>query len=568
MTIRMLQAWNGLHQQKIVTTLSGGDEAALVAAGIATYDLDGPAENLRMAQLATDAAGISATIPAVGLEYVLPQGCTPAQFQAVHDSIVASGKRATIKFQLADNIALSAGITIDVSYVSVDFNSSKLTFSPTYGAAITFTGSAVSPYGQGITQVKNAELIGPGQANASSIGVFFDGNPSGGPGPSRFKIEGIVIHDFGIGRKEGNGSYLQTWVGGEIYSCGIGVWSPSGMADSYENPHFVGTKIFNNDIGLQVDNGHYNLTNCAVDYNKKQFVISNNSRVNAIGCHIESNLKRSSYVAGQTAIDLSGDGATFHMLGGRLIFTDGTGTDLDYIVNANTPVEYSGGAYFTNVTMQNCNPAQGYFSKGTGTVVIRNRTSISTGNFCVGLNPNYNLLRDGGFESAVTLPVDDVAVIKDGAAAPSTRLGATNVVISRDATTFRSGANSLKINKTAAAGTGAQITILVPVRDYASHHTGSIWYRNVTGGSGSFVVEFGYYTILYDTNYIPIVKDKALTINQTVNLSGSDTGWVELKSAIPHKKAYGGSTHVGFRINADSMGACALFIDDAGIHQM
>jgi len=57
MTIRMLQAWNGLHQQKIVTTLSGSDEAALVAAGIASYDLDGPAENLRMAQLATDAAG-------------------------------------------------------------------------------------------------------------------------------------------------------------------------------------------------------------------------------------------------------------------------------------------------------------------------------------------------------------------------------------------------------------------------------------------------------------------------------------------------------------------------------
>ena len=54
MTIRMLQAWNGLHQQKIVTTLSGSDEAALVAAGIATYDLDGPSENQRMAQLVTD----------------------------------------------------------------------------------------------------------------------------------------------------------------------------------------------------------------------------------------------------------------------------------------------------------------------------------------------------------------------------------------------------------------------------------------------------------------------------------------------------------------------------------
>ncbi len=76
MTIRMLQAWNGLHQQKIVTTLSGSDEAALVAAGIATYDLDGPSENLRMAQLATDAAGLSLGLsggaPAAGVPFGPP----------------------------------------------------------------------------------------------------------------------------------------------------------------------------------------------------------------------------------------------------------------------------------------------------------------------------------------------------------------------------------------------------------------------------------------------------------------------------------------------------------------
>jgi lysophospholipase L1-like esterase len=72
MTIRMLQAWNGLHQQKIVTTLSGSDEAALVAAGIATYDLDGQAENLRMAQLATDAAGNTLAMSIHGRNGSLP----------------------------------------------------------------------------------------------------------------------------------------------------------------------------------------------------------------------------------------------------------------------------------------------------------------------------------------------------------------------------------------------------------------------------------------------------------------------------------------------------------------
>ena len=59
-----------------------------------------------------------------------------------------------------------------------------------------------------------------------------------------------------------------------------------------------------------------------------------------------------------------------------------------------------------------------------------------------------------------------------------------------------------------------------------------------------------------------------MTINQTVSLTGSDTNWVDIKSTIPHKKAYGGATHVGFRINADNMGACALFLDDVEIHQM
>jgi hypothetical protein len=58
MTIRMLQAWNGLPEQ-LVTTLSGSEKSRLVGLGLASFDLDGPAENLRMAQLATDAGGLA-----------------------------------------------------------------------------------------------------------------------------------------------------------------------------------------------------------------------------------------------------------------------------------------------------------------------------------------------------------------------------------------------------------------------------------------------------------------------------------------------------------------------------
>lgn len=56
MTIRMLQAWNGLPQQT-VTTLTSAEESRLVGLGLASFDLDGPADNLRTAQIVTDAAG-------------------------------------------------------------------------------------------------------------------------------------------------------------------------------------------------------------------------------------------------------------------------------------------------------------------------------------------------------------------------------------------------------------------------------------------------------------------------------------------------------------------------------
>lgn len=67
MTIRMLKAWNGLPEQ-MITTLSGAEESRLFGLGLATFDLDGPAENVRMAKLATDAAG-----NAIGLSGGAPQ---------------------------------------------------------------------------------------------------------------------------------------------------------------------------------------------------------------------------------------------------------------------------------------------------------------------------------------------------------------------------------------------------------------------------------------------------------------------------------------------------------------
>ena len=127
MTIRMLQAWNGLHQQKIVTTLSGSDEASLVAAGIATYDLDGPAENLRMAQLATDAGG-NVNIAGATAEFTKQalERKTRFKFQKARPLMIADGT----KTWASDN----STVTITNAQTFTHPNNSKLTFNSTTAA--------------------------------------------------------------------------------------------------------------------------------------------------------------------------------------------------------------------------------------------------------------------------------------------------------------------------------------------------------------------------------------------------------------------------------------------------
>lgn len=57
MTIRMLQSWNGLHEQQIVATLTGAEETRLIALGFATRDLDGPDGDGAIAKIVTAADG-------------------------------------------------------------------------------------------------------------------------------------------------------------------------------------------------------------------------------------------------------------------------------------------------------------------------------------------------------------------------------------------------------------------------------------------------------------------------------------------------------------------------------
>jgi lysophospholipase L1-like esterase len=124
MTIRILQAWNGYPQQAVVS-MSASEETRLVGLGIASFDLDGPAENVRMAQLATDAGGQS-SLGSAPRTNIIPSrivgwsksagsgftmhGCFPTPYPFTHIQLVYEG------------LTSAAGITAKVAASAVRGN--------------------------------------------------------------------------------------------------------------------------------------------------------------------------------------------------------------------------------------------------------------------------------------------------------------------------------------------------------------------------------------------------------------------------------------------------------------
>ena len=179
MTIRMLQAWNGLHQQKIVTTLSGSDEAALVAAGIATYDLDGPSENLRMAQLVTD-GGVNYLVDANGAPLRQTIQIASSFVPAVRSSV---GDATDANFATLANITVPGGLmgpngqlriyffvtftTTGTKYLAIDVGGVNIG-SPSYSGAQISGGLLTYFNNVGVENQNKTPNFGSSPFNASS----------------------------------------------------------------------------------------------------------------------------------------------------------------------------------------------------------------------------------------------------------------------------------------------------------------------------------------------------------------------------------------------------------------
>lgn len=511
-----------------------------------------------VAQLATDAAGISATIPAVGLEYVLPQGVTPAMFQQVHDLLVASAAPATIKFRFADQLSWSSGISINATYISVHGNWSTIDASPMGGGIpISISGSANPPYGQAQTSLQFLTLIGTGKAGTMTA-MLLAGPNTGGNGPSRMSVKNMLIKEFNTGIKFGPNSYCQNFENIEIYHAGTGIYFPDGQPDSGERPTFKSCIVFQSDVAVRADGNHgtwLHFEGCSFDYNGRQFDVRNGAKVWVTDSHIEAD----DYAL--APIILTGDGTVFKMQGGQFVVTNTTARAMPYIVdNAATG---GGGAYFNDINLWKAYTANRYFSTGSGRTYVDGYTSLSTHDQPILLNASYNALKDGGFEGAIE---DDLICIYKDTAGITSAITGTNLTLSYSATSPRTGSKCLKATKVGAAGTNAGFFIAVPIRGMKRRSTFKGYFK--TAATGSFSVNPVYARLQVDGNGVHVNKGTSASEPQQVKSDTSGSWLVALSSTSGIATPPEWATHYALFIDMTSKGAGDVYFDDIEIAQM
>lgn len=495
-----------------------------------------------------------------------PSNFTSQAIQEVHDAIVASGKRGCISLEAGETYQVTTPIIINIDLVSINGNGAELDVSGAI-TALTLTSQDVSPDDNCISTIEKFKIVG--DLTVGQKGIYLHKSGASGYGPSRVTLRNISIKTVDIGEEYGSNSYLQGHYSVSIHECNTGIKCPAGLTNSYELPTYYNCVIANNILGIDLGEGQLTFIGSSIDYNRKQASITS-GRILLVGCHVESNLKRSTYTSGQVSWSLAGTSSII-MQGGRLIFTAGTGTDLDYVFDCNTTTDYdAAGVYLYNVTLQNVNPVSGYIAKGVGNCYLDNCISRADTTLGKGVHVNYNMLDFGNFEAAI-FPTDLVAITNGGTI--SNRVSSTNVTIAQSPTAMKTGTNGLLITKSnAATGSGtSDVVILAPVRNSHAMHSGRLFYRHNGTSTRQITIQFGYFKALMDVfggQTIPQIKDTSLMINSTITLPGTDTGWVDLPVPNPYRRPPKNFEYVGWRIRVHDLNASeTLYIDDVEIHQ-
>lgn len=188
--------------------------------------------------------------------------------------LINDAKNLNRKVVFEENVTYycSDTITIDLSYLDIDFNSSKLDFSNMENKiAIRIDGSKVPPYNNNhIGKIKNLELVSILENN--NTGIYFKSEYENS-GVSHIDLEKITIHGFSRGVEYSDHAYLIRHYSVDIYNCNICLYMGGTGFDYGENISFYGCAFYNSTTAVYNNNsnGGFMFTQCSFDYNLTSF---------------------------------------------------------------------------------------------------------------------------------------------------------------------------------------------------------------------------------------------------------------------------------------------------------
>ena len=395
------------------------------------------------------------------------------------------------------NIKLDAGISIDVSRVTLDCQGATLDFSgmPSGDAISFFTSeddaNLQNPLIHARVAVSNAYLNGPGAANTSVSCFKIQDSLGGTEAISGMSVEHVSVVNFARDVEISHGTFCVTFKHcnfthlGQPVATTYSIDMPQGIRDAGERINFERCMWNNRPRILNHGNGGGTcfFINCSLDYFQTGGAFNvTDGAVYVTACHIESNADVDWFVVNGENAGLWVDGCDIILSGAmtrHMFFSSALSTTF--------------GVSLTNCRIAGSHSPQNEIIGGTGAAVAHNlHTYTAYGQPLIG--QRLNQIANSSFEQA------------------SITEWSINGSVSRTAAQARSGSNSLQI--TGAAGVYTYALTKAPCSPQQSP-SGRIYYKTsgLAASGGTFRVQLAYLdrsgNVLFLMQFLADATDKA-----------------------------------------------------------
>jgi hypothetical protein len=316
-------------------------------------------------------AELSATIGGVVFDTSSFPGATAED--RLHAAMAAHVGVGEVRLRVTEPLELTETLTIDVGWVGLDFqcgevDASALTGETAVHVTNTRTGGAVANNRRSITGLT---LVGPGKADAGSIGLLFSS------ASSESSVRGLAIYDhevrsFAVGHQFESNACLLSFFNTHIYQCGTAIYMPAGGTNYGENLRYFGAGVGSSDLGIRNENanGNFHMISPSIDFCGVAINASLGG-VELVDPHIELNSDGVPItgVPFQTGV---GQRGRLLIVGGTIVFHNTPASDAITHTFTTGNTGWGGGIRVVGTQMYNTSGTSGYLCGGTGQITFDN----------------------------------------------------------------------------------------------------------------------------------------------------------------------------------------------------